>query len=229
MCLFDRILHETKVNASRHFSKEEAIAVVDTIKRSIKNYKFDIIDRDKNFRFMCDEHLSKETSKVIIDRFLEPRNLIAVLQDRNNTNSELYLFSMSVPVGPGKMKYIYLKVSIASDGRAKAISWHSQKERMQVDYRGAKDGRDLSYLKRLGKTWMRLFNNISDVKAVEAYPDGDDLTFVFERPLNEGDKDIIQNIARSIPKDYGYSTRDIFHGLRLKNGDLKVHLRFGYF
>ena len=74
-------LDETKVNAYRHHSKEEAEAVVATIKDSIKRYKFDIINRDKNLDFMHNEKLDKKTSMYIIDKFLEPRSLIAVVQN----------------------------------------------------------------------------------------------------------------------------------------------------
>ena len=227
--LFDKILRETKVNAIRHHSKEEAAAVVDAIKDSIKKYKFDILDRDKNLDFMHEEHVNKEMSKIIIDKFLEPRNLVAVLQNRNDPTSELYLFSMAVPVGPGRVKYIYLKVDISSDGRVKAISWHKQNEKMQVDYRGATDNSDSSYLKRMGRTWMRLFNNVSDTKILEAYPEGDEITFIFERPVNDDDNDIVQNLARSIPKDFGYKARDVFNNISFRNGDIKVHLKFGHF
>ena len=106
-------LDETKVNAYRHHSKEEAEAVVATIKDSIKRYKFDIINRDKNLDFMHNEKLDKKTSMYIIDKFLEPRSLIAVIQNRNNPNEELYVFSVMVPVRDRK-KYIYLKVSMRS-------------------------------------------------------------------------------------------------------------------
>ena len=99
-------LDETKVNAYRHHSKEEAEAVVATIKDSIKRYKFDIINRDKNLDFMHNEKLDKKTSMYIIDKFLEPRSLIAVVQNRNNPNEELYVFSVMVPVRDRK-KYIY--------------------------------------------------------------------------------------------------------------------------
>ena len=229
MCLFDKILHETKVNALRHFSKEEATAVVDTIKRSIKNHTFDILSRDKNLDFMHNEHLDKETSKIVIDRFLEPRNLIAVLQNRNDPSSELYLFSIAVPVGPGRTKYVYLKVNIADNGHVTAISWHKQNEKMQVDYRRAKDKSDSSYLKRMGKTWMRLFNNISSTKILEAHPDGDEIAFVFERPVGSNDDGIVQDLARSIPKDFGYKAYDVFNGVSFRNGDAAIHLKFGHF
>ena len=125
-------LDETKVNAYRHHSKEEAEAVVATIKDSIKRYKFDIINRDKNLDFMHNEKLDKKTSMYIIDKFLEPRSLIAVVQNRNNPNEELYVFSIMVPVRDRK-KYIYLKVSMRSDGVVKAISWHGQTEMMHPD------------------------------------------------------------------------------------------------
>lgn len=131
-------LEETKVNALRHHTKEDAVWAVDKIKQAIKSHRFEIADRDKNLDFMHDERLSKETSCRIIDMYLEPKNLIAVIPNRNRDGRELYLFSLCVPVRDRK-KYIYLKMEITSYGKAVAISWHKQNEMMHVDYRRAED------------------------------------------------------------------------------------------
>ena len=49
--LFLQILFETKVNAVRHHSKEEAAEAVQKIKTAIKQHRFEIVDRDKNLTF----------------------------------------------------------------------------------------------------------------------------------------------------------------------------------
>lgn len=100
---------------------------------------------------------------------------------------------------------------------------------MQVDYRRAKDKSDSSYLKRMGKAWMRLFNNISSTKILEAHPDGDEIVFVFERLVGSNDDGIVQDLARSIPKDFGYKAYDVFNGVSFRNGDAAIHLKFGHF
>ena len=227
--LFERILIETKVNAIRRHSPEEAEAVVDAIKSSIKKYKFKIAQRDKNLDFMHIEHINEETSKIIIERYLQPRNLVAVLPNRNDQNEELYLFSVCVPITETIRKFIYLKVAITQDGRVTAISWHKQNEKMQVDYRRAEEP-DSRFLHKLGKVWMKLYNNIVESpKIINSYYDGDCIFFNFDKVVCDSDEDVINNVCRSVPKDFGYRYKDIAHNISFEHGDMKIYCPFGHF
>ena len=224
-------LDETKVNAYRHHSKEEAEAVVATIKDSIKRYKFDIINRDKNLDFMHNEKLDKKTSMYIIDKFLEPRSLIAVVQNRNNPNEELYVFSIMVPVRDRK-KYIYLKVSMRSDGVVKAISWHGQTEMMHPDYRMAVDKSDDDnryFYRKLFQNWERVYNKFNDNKMIDVLPNGpEDVTIVFEHPIDDTEE-WRKNFCKTVPKDYGYHYKDIEHNMKVEDDCVRLHLKIGRF
>lgn len=224
-------LEETKVNASRHHSKEEAEAVVATIKDSIKRYKFDIIDRDKNLDFMHIEKLDKKLSMMIIDRFLEPRSLIAVVPNRNKPDEELYIFSVCVPVRDRK-KYIYLKVSLRSDGVVKAISWHGQTEMMHPDYRQASDKTDKDneyFYSKMFKNWANLYNRFNNNKMIDCLPNGaEGMTILFERPI-EDTEEFRKNFCKTVPKDYGYHFKDIERNMKVENDTVQVILPFGKF
>ena len=54
--VFLEILLETKANAIRHHTHEEAADAVAKIKQAIKAHRFEIADRDKNRDFMHNEH-----------------------------------------------------------------------------------------------------------------------------------------------------------------------------
>ena len=227
--LFESILIETKVNPIRHHSYEEACAVVDCIKDSIKKYKFKILNRDKNLDFMHEEHINEQTSKLIIEKFLQPKNMVAVLENRNNPNEELYLFSVTVPLPNGQKKYIYLKVALTKDGKVTAISWHKQNELMRTDYRHAEDG-DAYFLEKLGKTWEFLYNKIAKgPKIIHHYYEGDCIYFNFEEPVSEEDTQVVQDVVRSVPKDFGYNNKDIYKNIKFEHGDIKIFCRFGHF
>lgn len=101
------ILFETKVNAKRHFTNEEAKEIVDIVKQSIDDGTFDIVDRKKNRDYLKAEKLTKKTAAQIVKMFLQSKSLRAVLVDRNGISNELFVFSIAVPF-KGKTKYIYL-------------------------------------------------------------------------------------------------------------------------
>lgn len=224
-------LEETKVNAYRHHTKEEAEAVVATIKDSIKRYKFDIINRDKNLDFMHSEGIDKKGSMYIIEKFLEPRSLIAVVQNRNNPDEELYVFSIMVPVRDRK-KYIYLKVSMRSDGVVKAISWHGQTEMMHPDYRMAVDKTDddnRRFFRKMFQNWQRIYNKFNDNKMVDCLPNGsEDVTVVFEHPI-EDTTEWRKNFCKTVPKDYGYHYKDIEKNMKVEGDCVRLHLNIGRF
>lgn len=225
-------LEETKVNALRHFSYEEATAVVQTIKDSIKKYKFDIINRDKNLDFMRAEHIDKKSSMFIIDKFLEPKSLIAVVPNRNKPNEELYIFSVCVPVRDRK-RYIYLKVELTSYGVVKAISWHGQTEMMHPDYRQATDKTDdddAYFYRKMYMNWERTYNRFNqDNKMIDCLPNGpEDMTIVFEHPVEDTDQFRV-NFCKSVPKDYGYHFKDIERNMKIENDCVMVHLPFKKF
>lgn len=229
--LFEQLLSlsETKVNPVRHFSQEEAVAVVDTIKDACRRHRIEIIDRDKNLEFIHEQHLSKETAIEVINRFIEPKNLIAVLQNRNKENSELYLFSIGVPLPNGSKRYIYMKCAIDSVGNVTVISFHKQNEKMHTDYRKAEDG-DSYYLQKLGRTWMRLYNNYQNKpRIVSSHFDGDYLYFDFEKPVSEADVTVKANVIRSVPRDFGYRPIDIDRNITFESGRIKIFLKFGKF
>lgn len=229
--VFLEILLETKANAIRHHTPEEAAEVVAKIKQAIKAHRFEIADRDKNRDFMHNEHLTKETSCKIIDMFLEPKNLICILPNRNKEGGELYLFSVCVPVKDRK-KYIYLKCEIFPYGKVVAISWHGQNEMMHADYRQATDRteQDVSkFMHNLYKNWERIYNRFNDNKMIDCLPNGDeDITIVFEHPI-EDTEEFRKNFCRTVPKDYGYKYKDIEHNMTIEGDCVKVHLPFGHF
>lgn len=222
-------LDETKVNAARHHSREEAEAVVATIKDSIKRYKFDIIDRDKNLDFMYAERLDKKSSMYIIDKFLEPRSLIAVVPNWNNAHEELYIFSVKVPVRD-KDRYIYLKVSLRHDGVVKAISWHSQTEMMHPDYRYASDKTpedDQYFYRKIFMNWSRTFNRFNKNKMVDCYSNGpESMTILFEQPI-EDTEEFRKNFCKTVPKDYGYHFKDIAENMKVDYDTVRIILPFG--
>ena len=227
--LFLDILLETKANAIRHHTFEEASNAVAKIKQAIKAHRFEILNRDKNLDFMHHEHLNKETSCQIIDMYLEPKNLICILPNRNKDGEELYLFSVCVPVKDRK-KYIYLKCEILPYGKVVAISWHGQNEMIHPDYRQATDKTDDDaehYLRKLYKNWERTYNKFNDNKMIDWLPNGDeDVTIVFEHRVSDEDK---VNICRSVPKDYGYKYKDIEKNMIIEGDCVKIHLPFGKF
>ena len=106
------ILFETKVNAKRHFTNEEAKEIVETVKQSIDDGTFDIVDRKKNRDYLKAEKLTKKTAPQIVEMFLQPKSLRAVLVDRNGISNELFVFSIAVPF-KGRTKYIYFKINLS--------------------------------------------------------------------------------------------------------------------
>ena len=58
------ILFETKVNAKRHFTNEEAKEIVETVKQSIDDGTFDIVDRKKNRDYLKAEKLTKKDCRT---------------------------------------------------------------------------------------------------------------------------------------------------------------------
>lgn len=225
--IFLQILFETKVNAIRHHSKEETLEAVQKIKTAIKQHRFEIVDRDKNLDFLHDEHLSKETACQLIDMFIEPKNLIAILPNRNKEGGELYLFSIVVPIKERK-KYIYLKVEITSYGKVICISMHGQNEMMHVDYRKATDSPDNYVLQKMAKIWMNTYNKFGVVKIKDFQVENDDVTFYFEEPISE-DQDIAKDIARAVPKDFGYRFKDIINNISFDDESVTIYLPFGKF
>lgn len=226
--LFLDVLFETKVNAIRHHSKEEAVEAIRKIKLAIKQHRFEIVDRDKNLDFMHDEHLNKETACMIIDKFLEPKNLIAILPNRNKEGGELYLFSLCIPV-KDRVKYVYLKVEITSYGKVIAISFHKQNEKMHADYRQATDNPDNVILKKMAQVWTRTYNKFGRVGLDDATVDGDDIIFTFERSVNDDDDDVLQDLARSVPKDFGYRYKDVVNNVSYHDGKIIINFPFGKF
>lgn len=228
--LFESLLEETTVSAIRHFTPEEADGVVAQIKRAITSYvNFDIVDRDKNRDFMKAEKLDKNISKQIIMKFLEPSQMVAVLQDRNHPDNELYLFSVEVPMPNNKKRYIYLKVSMNKHGKVSAISWHNQNEKIHVDYRKAQDETDSSMILSMGKAWKYLFNKVHNnrngIKMVTTYADGENITLVFNEPVNDDNDDEIIDVCRSVPKDFGMRFKDVQSNMSFNHGDIVVHVK----
>lgn len=226
--LFLDILFETKVNAIRHHSKTEAEEAVVKIKNAIKQHRFEIVRRDKNLDFMHNEHLNQETSCKLIDMFLEPKNLIAILPNRNKEGGELYLFSLCIPVRDRK-KYIYLKVEITSYGKVIAISWHGQNEKMHTDYRKATDSPDNFILEKMADVWRKTYNRFGKVGLDETQVNGDDIIFTFERPVTDDDTDVIQDLCKSVPKDFGYHYKDVNNNKRFQDGKIIINFPFGKF
>lgn len=218
-------LEETKVNAIRHHTKEDAAWAVDKIKQSIKAHRFEIADRDKNLDFMHDEHLSKETSCKVIELYLEPKNLIAVIPNRNKEGGELYLFSICVPVRDRK-KYIYLKVEITSYGKVVAISWHKQNEMMHADYRQAVDFTDNRILMQMMKVWQRTYNKFAKNTMIGGEVEDDYVIFRFENELDSID---MTNLYKTAPKDFGYKFKDIQNNTEYESNKARIFLPFGKF
>lgn len=229
--LFLSILLETKANAIRHHTPEEAASAVAKIKQAIKAHRFEIADRDKNRDFMHNEHLTKETSCKIIDMFLEPKNLICVLPNRNKEGGELYLFSVCVPVKDRK-KYIYLKCEIFPYGKVVAISWHGQNEMIHPDYRMSvdkTDGDNKYFYRKMFQNWERVYNRFNDNKMVDFLPNGpEDVTIVFEHPIDDTEE-WRKNFCRTVPKDYGYHYKDIEKNMIVDNDCVRLHLNIGRF
>lgn len=226
--LFLEVLFETKVNAIRHHTKDEAAVAVRKIKDAIKVHRFEICDRDKNLDFLHNEHLDKDMACKVIDMFLEPKNLIAIIPNRNKDGKELYLFSLVVPVRDRK-KYIYLKVEITSYGKVYCISFHGQNEKMHADYRQTIDSPDNYILEKMATIWQKTYNKFGQVKILSATADGDDITFHFEHPIDENDKMTITDLAKAVPKDYGYKFTDIMKNKSYDNGDIIVNLPYSRF
>lgn len=226
--IFLEVLFETKVNAIRHHTKDEAADAVRKIKDAIKVHRFEICDRDKNLDFLRNEHLNKEMACKVIDMFLEPKNLIAIIPNRNKDGKELYLFSLVVPVRDRK-KYIYLKVEITSYGKVYCISFHGQNEKMHADYRQATDSPDNYILEKMATVWQKTYNKFGQIKLLSATVNGDDITFHFEQPVDESDRAVITDLAKAIPKDFGYKFVDVIRNNSFEDGDIVVNLPFGHF
>lgn len=228
------LLLETKVNAIRHHSKEEAVSAVEKIKRAIKGHRFEIFDRDKNLDFLHHEHINKELACQIISDYITPQSLIAILKNRDR-EGELYLFSIRIPLGEGrKDKYIYMKCDITSYGVVKVISLHGQTEMMHPDYRQAidkTDNDDRYFLRKLYQNWSRIYNKFNDNKMVDALSNGpESMTIVFESPI-ENIEEFKVNFCKTVPKDFGYKFSDIAKNMRINEGGdtVTVTLPFGHF
>ena len=92
--LFKKIFNESRIKAYRHASAEEISSVVQHIKDAIKNRKIHLVQRDKNMKFLNKERISIQCAYKVIDRFLVEKSFIGIVEDRNNDNGELYIFSI---------------------------------------------------------------------------------------------------------------------------------------
>lgn len=225
-------LFETKVNALRHFSYSEAEEIVKKIKEAIKNHNFEILNRDKNIDFMHDEGINKENSCQIIDLFLNPKNLIAVIPDWDHPGKELYLFSIKISMENKKDKFIYLKIRLTTYGKVIAVSWHGQTEKIRVDYRQAEDKTEADtskFFRKLYQNWERIYNRFNENKMIDCLPNGDeDITIIFEHPI-EDTLEFRKNFCKTVPKDFGYKFKDIENSMVIEEDYIKVHLPFKKF
>lgn len=95
--VFKEILRETQVMALRHKSENEAEDLVNKIKSAIENHRFEILPRDKNRDFI--KNRLKTDFRGAIEKIysqIEPRNFVAVLENRNSIGGELYLFTLKL-------------------------------------------------------------------------------------------------------------------------------------
>lgn len=195
--IFSQILRETQVMALRHKGENEAEELVNKIKKAIEDKKFEIVPREQNLSWLKKLNLNYKTAREKIYEQLTPKNFVAVLEDRNNQGEELYLFCLKID---GKW-YTYMKVAFLED-KVVAISFHSQTERIYVDYRKSNDDQyDLSYLKCVAKDWIFRYNNRNPANKMKDY----DLTFdsiliSFEQFPG---REVVPDLVASCPKDKG--------------------------
>lgn len=225
--LFEKIFNESRIKAYRHASREEISSVVQHIKDAIKNKKIHLIQRAKNMRFLYVEHISIPGAYKIIKKYLVEKSFIGIVEDRNNDNEELYIFSIMVPIKVGqktKNKYIYTKFKLYKDGFVEVISFHDQNEAMHADYRNAVDEKD-DYLKHLAWKWKKRLDNVLPHRVKSYYSDSERLYFVFD---NLDDYEEIKDIvAREIPFEFGYKTYIVKKNMKkVKNNEMEIELLY---
>jgi hypothetical protein len=225
--LFRKIFNESRIKAYRHASAEEISSVVQHIKDAIKSRKVHLVQREKNMRFLNKEHISIEGAYKVIDRFLVEKSFIGIVEDRNNDNGELYIFSIMVPIKVGqktKNKYIYTKFKLDKNGFVEIISFHDQNEAMHADYRNAVDEKD-DYLKHLAWKWKKRLDNVLPHRVKSYYSDSERLYFVFD---NLDDYEEIKDlVAREIPFEFGYKTYVVKKNMKkVKNNEIEIELSY---
>lgn len=223
------ILFETKVNAKRHFTNEEAKEIVDIVKQSIDDGTFDIVDRKKNRDYLKAEKLTKKTAAQIVKMFLQPKSLRAVLVDRNGISNELFVFSIAVPF-KGKTKYIYFKAAIHENRSVSVISFHEQTEMMRVDYRNAEDRMDddsEKFFASVFKKWQQKYNAFNRDNKMVSFRiiDDENIELIFEHNILNS-KQCLHNVCRSVPSDYGYHYNDIKQNISTVQNRVLVNLPF---
>lgn len=201
--VFSQILRETQVMALRHKGENEAKELVEKIKKAIKDKKFEIVPREQNLNWLKKLNLNYKTANEKIYEQLTPKNFVAVLEDRNNPGEELYLFCLKID---GKW-YTYMKVVFTED-KVVAISFHSQTERIYVDYRKSIDDEyDLSFLKYVAKDWIFRYNNRNPENKMTGYTLTPDSIFIdFEQIPG---KEVIPDLVASCPKDKGLKVMEL--------------------
>lgn len=196
--VFKEILRETQVMALRHKSENEAEDLVNKIKSAIENHRFEILPRDKNRDFI--KNRLKTDFRGAIEKIysqIEPRNFVAVLENRNSIGGELYLFTLKLD---GKL-WTYMKVDI-KDEFITVVSFHGQNEKVYVDYRKSIDNQmDLSYLKCVAKDWIFRYNNRNlENKMVDYDLTQESILLKFQEFPG---KEILEDLVASCPRDKG--------------------------
>lgn len=225
--LFEKILFESRIKAARHFSLEEANEVCETIKKSIQQNNIEFINRDKNRDFLKQEKLTVNTAFQLLEYYLTPKNLVAVVDDRNREGNELYIFSLPINYsfkGQNKVKWIYVKINVNEHGRVKIISFHNQNEKMHADYRQSSDEQD-DYLKHLAFKWAQRIKSKIGKRLIEYNNDEENIYLTFDH-LDDYEK-IKYVIADEVPFDFGYKTKIVLKNMeKISENIIKINLPY---
>lgn len=225
--LFEKILFESRIKASRHFSKDEANEICSTIKKAIQQNNIEFINRDKNRDFLKQEKLTINTAFQLLEYYLTPKNLIAVVDDRNREGNELYIFSLPINYslrGQNKVKWIYVKINVNEHGRVKIISFHNQNEKMHTDYRQSSDGQD-DYLNHLAFKWAKRIKSKIGKRLIEYSNDEENIYLTFDH-LDDYEK-IKYVIADEVPFDFGYKTKIVLKNMeKIDENLVKIYLPY---
>lgn len=194
-------LLETRIAASRHLSDEEKEAVVETIKFHIADGKWKIQDKPKNREFKRFSRLSEKEIIDIIYQHISPRNIVAVIPNRNYPSKgsiELYLLKMYI-----KKFSVYVKVDV-TDNKAEFWSIHSLTSSLDRDYQYASDYSENNLPKTFAWEWQQNYNSIAPkgYKIINRFVNDMTVHFDFEcgNVTYENAKNFFKQLMDSKPK-----------------------------
>jgi len=207
---------ESRVLATRHLNYKDKQSFVNDAKHCIKNNKFDIADRYENYNYLQENGIDFESGIKLIERFLVPNSVIAVLNDVNEPGTDLFLCILVIPTKP-KVTHIYLKIKPYSDDTMTVISFHSSTEKIRIDYSIATDYYDNSFIENLAKEWKFIYNKYNDNLILNIETEEQFIRFTLSDSVSEKD---VSNILKSIPSQWGIDKTKMYNSYEFEDNTI---------